>query len=265
MPRSSNSSTDRPRRVTTSCQGDVVTLRMVRPERHNAIDFGFAEDVAHAADECAQLVHEGAACVVLAADGTNFCVGGDITDFPDGPEEATVHISRMAALVHGAFATLWELPVPIVAAVQGAAAGAGIGLALLGDIVVAADTVRFRSSYTAVGLSPDCGVSWLLPRVAGERLALDMVLTNRTVGAAESLAAGLVSRVVPADRLAEETSAVADAVVAAGDLASRTSKRLLRQAGADSLRAHLADEAASIAALAAEDHARSLRARFLSG
>ena len=246
-------------------EGPAVHLRLTRGERGNAIDMALATELeagvqqvtglAEAADVC---------CVVLRTDGRNFCVGGDLRDFPADPDEVTPHLERMAAQVHRALAALWALPVPVVVRLQGAAAGAGVGLALAGDLVVAGRSARLALAYTAVGLSPDNGVSWLLPRVVGARRALDLVLTGRTLSAEQGEDWGLVSRVAEDDALDDAVAAVVADLATRSPAALRASKRLLRQAAGADLVDQLADEATSIAALAAGPDAVQAREGFFA-
>ena len=193
-----------------------------------------------------------------------FCVGGDLADFPADPDAVVAHLGRMAGLMHHGLELMTQIPVPVVVRVQGVAAGAGVGLVASGDLVVASSAARFRSAYTAVGLSPDLGVSWLLPRVIGARRAADMVLTNRIVSADEAEAWGLVSRVVPPEQLDDAVAQIVDGLVAMPSGGLIESKRLLAAAPVRPLIEHLDDEAATIVRLSATPEARQTRERFLS-
>ena len=140
--------------------------------------------------------------VLICAAGADFSVGGDIHFFDGDRDSLPERISTLVSTLHSAVLGLALLDVPVVSAVQGWCAGAGIGFACGADIVVAADNARFRSSYTAIGFTPDLGLTWLLPRLVGPMRAADVLYTNRAVSAAEALDWGLVSRVVAADELA---------------------------------------------------------------
>src|SRR5690606_2097310 len=131
-------------------------LVLARPERGNAFDLPFARSFARAAARVEARVREGGlTCLLITAQGRHFCVGGDLRDFPEDGERARAHLTEMIELVNQAMTVLLEIPVPVVTRVQGAAAGAGVGLAACGVIVVAARSARFRAAYTAVGGSPD--------------------------------------------------------------------------------------------------------------
>ena len=140
-----------------------------------------------------------------------------------------------------------------------------MSLAACGDIVVAGESARFRSAYAGIGLSPDCGLTWTLPRLVGRALAADLMLTNRPVGAAEAVAIGLVARVVTDDSLVTEARALAAELASGPTVALGHIKRLLAAGDRATLADHLDAEAASIAACADHPEGRAGVAAFLAG
>lgn len=243
----------------------VDHLVLARGDKGNAIDLAFGTALEQAVLEVVRHVEEGSTrLLLLIAEGPFFCVGGDLEDFPTGRERVVPHLEHMASMVHHALQLVVELPVPVVTRVQGVAAGAGVGLAVCGDVVIASRTARFRSAYTSVGLSPDCGTSWLLPRVIGERRAMDMVLTNRVVSAEEAEHWGLVSRVAEPEDLDDEVDRVVEMLLGLSTDGLVESKRLLQAAPHIALVDHLADEASTIARLAAAPAAIATRQEFLA-
>lgn len=238
----------------------VVELLLDQADRGNALDLDGAEHLRAAAE---QVARDPGRVVLLRATGRNFCVGGDLRSFAGRGDRTGAYVGEVARAAHTAVESLHSLPVPLITAVQGAAAGAGIGLALLGDLVLAARSAVFRLAYTAVGLSPDCGASWLLPRLVGPRRATDLLLTNRVLAATDAEAWGLVSRVVDDASLADESFALAERVAAGPVDAYAAVKRLVRQSASASLHDHLAAEARSIAELADGTTARSAIKSFL--
>lgn len=158
--------------------------------------------------------------------GKTFCVGGDVRVFAEAAEPG-ISVYAWATGFHQAVLALMASAVPIVVGVQGWAAGGGLSLALLGDVLVLGRSARVRTAYTAIGLTPDGGMSWTLPRAVGANRARDLILTNRAVSAAEAEAMGLATRVVDdqglratVDRLAAELAdAATEALGAARDLA----------------------------------------------
>jgi 2-(1,2-epoxy-1,2-dihydrophenyl)acetyl-CoA isomerase len=135
-----------------------------------------------------------------------------------------------------------------VIGVNGWAAGIGLSLVLVGDVVVLAESARLRPAYTAIGLTPDGGMTATLPAAVGRARAMDMFLTNRPMGAAEALTAGLASRVVPDDELRTATDALAATVAAGPAEALASTKRLVREAAGTLSDGHFDAEAASIGA-----------------
>jgi 2-(1,2-epoxy-1,2-dihydrophenyl)acetyl-CoA isomerase len=252
-------------RVRLQQTGDVLELVLCSGSRGNAIDRAAAEELRDRVAEASERIAEtgGPQAVLVRAEGKNFCVGGDLRAFQGA--DAFAYVGAAADAAHKAISGLLQLPVPVVVAVQGAVAGGGLGLALTGDLIVAARTARFRMAYTAVGLTPDLGTTWLLPRVLGRQRALDLTLTNRTLSAEEAMDWGLVSRVV------DDAEVQAAALQLAADLASgigaalRGAKSLLAQGAAEpALTVHLEREAASIAAASETPEAQAAIAAFLT-
>jgi 2-(1,2-epoxy-1,2-dihydrophenyl)acetyl-CoA isomerase len=239
----------------------VATLTLARPDAGNAIDLALARDL----DEVltAWSVDRGVRAVLLRGDGPTFCVGGDLKDF-EGHPDLPAHLTEITTYLHAATSRLIRLDAPVVAAVHGSAAGAGLSLAAAADLVLAGASSRFMLAYTAIGLTPDGGASWTLPRVVGLRRALELALTNRRLSAEEAVEVGLATRVVPDDQLADEALALARALAAAPTGALGATKRLLRQSLGRDLEAQLADETASLARAAGSADGREGIAAFLA-
>ncbi len=153
---------------------------------------------------------------------------------------------------------------PLVVAVNGPAAGAGLSLAIAGDVVIAARSAHFSAAYGAVGLTPDGGMSWLLPRVVGLRRAQEIILTNRRIGADEAAAIGLVTRVVDDAALAGEALAAAHALAAGPVAALAGARALLAEGAGRDLAGQLRAEANRIAQAGAGSEAREGISAFLA-
>jgi len=244
--------------VTVELRGAVAHVVLRRPDRGNAIDLLTARGLLTAASDCRD---PGVRAVVLRGEGRSFCVGGDLREFATFEREArSSHLLEVTDALHGALRVFAGLDAPLIAAVQGAVAGAGVGLAAAADLTIAADDTTFVCAYTAIGYSPDAGVTWSLPRLVGPKRALDLLLTNRRVGAAEAAQIGLVTRVVPRDSLLDEV----DRLVAGLATAASGATRWLVAAGLSSaLDPHLDREAAAISAAAASPEGRAGVAAFL--
>jgi 2-(1,2-epoxy-1,2-dihydrophenyl)acetyl-CoA isomerase len=240
--------------------GRLLTITLDRPAQANALDMSTALQLRDAV----RLIDDGVGCVLLRAQGANFCVGGDIRAFAAAPEPGTF-LGELASVVHEAVLGLAAAAAPLVAAVNGWAAGAGMSLAACADITVAAESARFRSAYSAIGLSPDCGLTWMLPRKVGRARAADLMLTNRPVGAAEAASIGLVARVVPDDGLAAQAQALALELASGPTAVFGRIRQLLDASGASTLAEQLDAEAAAIAACADHPEGRSGVAAFTAG
>jgi 2-(1,2-epoxy-1,2-dihydrophenyl)acetyl-CoA isomerase len=199
-------------------------------------------------------------CILITAEGPHFCLGGDVAGFAAAPDPGG-YVDELAAALHTSLVRLDAAGVPVVVGAQGWAAGAGLSLVLAADVVVLERGARLRTAYAGIGLSPDGGMSWTLPRAIGRARAMDMLLTNRPMGAEEALAAGLASRVVDDGTGAAAALAIARAI-AGGPRGALAAARAL--AGRDrSFPAHLDAERASISGQAAGPEGREGVAAFL--
>jgi 2-(1,2-epoxy-1,2-dihydrophenyl)acetyl-CoA isomerase len=239
----------------------IARLKLARPDAGNALnETVIAQLLAHAE---ALAVRDDVRVVVLRGEGRNFCVGGDLAHFA-GIDDIEPEILQLAIDFHAAIEALRSLGAPLIAGVQGAAAGGGLSLACACDLVLAGESARFTMAYTAAGLSPDGGASWFLPRIVGLRLATEMLLTNRVLSATEAEAAGIVTTVVPDDALDAEVEALADRLRAGATGALASVKRLLQASATAALGEQLEAEARAIAANAARPDGREGVAAFLA-
>lgn len=247
--------------VRLDVDGPVAHVVLDDPERGNVLTLAMAEQLRDRVAEIAGL--EGIRCVVLRADGKRFCVGGDIGAFADS--SIGERINEVVALpLHEALSALEALPAPVISVVQGAAGGGGMGLALSGDMVIAAEEAFFVTGYGLIGLSPDCAVSWTLARGLGVPRAMELYVTNRKLSAAEAYAAGLLTRVVPRDQLDAAVDELVAAVVASSASAVAQTMRLMRTAWSRSRDEQMSDEASTIGTLGDEPPAREGFAAFVA-
>jgi 2-(1,2-epoxy-1,2-dihydrophenyl)acetyl-CoA isomerase len=180
----------------------VAVITMNRPERHNVLDMATSKALIAAVARVADGVATGAVrCVLLRGTGRSFCAGGDIKGFAQAADDLGSTLDRMIPPVNEAILTLVRLPVPVVSALNGSIGGAGIGLGLCADIVLAAESMVLRSGYCAIGLSPDIGSSWFLVRAAGSQRAKRILFCNDKFSARQCEDWGLVSEVVADEKL----------------------------------------------------------------
>lgn len=211
-----------------TAEDGVATITLNRPAARNAV--GPAEWLALRAVIEQATATPGLRALLLTGAGGAFCAGGDLRTIPERlaqpPGERAEHLRAEAQAIR----KLYELDVPVVAAIAGACAGAGLGLALACDLRVAADDARFGAAFHRVGLGSDFGVTWLLPRVVGPARAAELMLLADPVDASQALALGLCSRVVPAADVDREARALAARLAAGPGLAQAFTKRGLRRA-----------------------------------
>ncbi len=213
--------------TTYTQDGDVAVVTLDRPERYNAIDLSLSRSLVGHLERAGTE----ARAVVLTGSGKAFCSGADLSGFADeydrgGPDLARHLDEEFHPVVHA----IADCAVPIVAAVNGVAAGAGLGLALGCDIRVMAESAYLTSAFTAIGLAPDSGTTWLLPHLASTSVALEMALTNRRMPASEALQHGLCSEVAPDDEVVGKAIEVASRLADLSTDALVTTRRLIRGA-----------------------------------
>ena len=237
---------DRPR-VLTEVDGEVWRITLDRPEAGNALDPATAHQLA-----AAFRGRPGATrAVLLLGNGERFCVGGDVRTFA-GATDPGAFVGQLAHDWHEVIRLVLACPVPVVAGVQGAVAGAAVGLVGACDIVVCARSTTIRPAYGAIGLSPDGGTSWALTRALGAPRALDLMLTNGVLTAAEAHLFGLVGRLVEDDEVRESAVALAHQVAGGPVRAMVRTRALVRKAATRTLEEQLDDEARLIAESAAD-------------
>lgn len=245
-----NEAQDRPP-VLTEADGDVWRITLDRPETGNALDPAMAKGLAAAfADR-----PEETRAVLLLGNGPRFCVGGDVRSFADA-EDPGAFVGQLAHDWHQVIRTMLYCPVPVIAGVQGAVAGAAVGLMGACDLVVCARSTKIRPAYGAIGLSPDGGTSWALARSLGAPRALDLMLTNGSLTAAEAHLSGLVARLVEDEDVHETAIAVAREIANGPVRALVRTRALVRRAATRTLEEQLDDEARLIADSAADPEGR---------
>ncbi len=221
--------------------GALARITFNRPASLNAMDFEMGTRWRDLARELTD--DDGIGAILLDARGPAFCAGGDVVAMAASGADGD-RIAEMAHVIHDGIRTFVESRIPIVAAVRGAVAGGGLGLMLTADHIVAAAGARFVSKYANIGLTPDLGVSTLLPAAVGQRRALQLLLTDTTIDAATALDWGLVTEV--ADDPDARAAAVAEAWLTGATGAFGQAKRLIRGGAARTLRDNLDDEATTI-------------------
>ncbi|RRH76244.1 enoyl-CoA hydratase/isomerase family protein [Falsigemmobacter faecalis] len=234
--------------VLLSYGAGIAHITLNRPEAGN----GFSIALMRALQEAIMTVHGDARvrAVVLSGTGKIFCGGGDVKEFASKGADLPNYLRMATAWLQVCVSGLVNLEVPVITRVQGAATGgAGLGLVCCTDLVVAGRSARFMAGGTRVGMAPDAGASATLSRIVGFRRAMDLVLTNRFVDAAEALQIGLVSRVVDDEALDAEVMVLARRIAEGAPQAQSATKRLMWNGLGRGFEASLPDEAREVARL----------------
>ncbi len=241
----------------------VAHITLNRPDVFNALDATLARDILAAVTECERDTTIRA--LLLTGAGKAFCAGGDLRTFAAAlaDEGLAAELRSILESLHQAITRLTQLEAPVLAAVNGAAAGAGLSLVNACDLVVAGESARFTVAYTRAGLTPDGSSTYFLPRRIGLSRALELTLTNRTLTAQEALDWGIVNRVVADADLASEAETLALQLAAGPTRALGAAKRLLRESSDSTLDEQLAREAEEIAAIVRTEDAHEGIQAFL--
>jgi 2-(1,2-epoxy-1,2-dihydrophenyl)acetyl-CoA isomerase len=242
----------------------VGTITIDRPERLNAFDSALHQAMRDALD---RVERDGSIrALILTGAGRGFCAGQDLSERAAAFErgEAPDLGRSLAENYNPLIRRLAASPIPVIAAVNGIASGAGAALAIACDLVLAADSARFQFGFVRVALGPDAGTSWLLPRRVGDARALALMLTGRPVDAGEALAIGLCDDVVAEDALADAAIALARQFADGPAAAIRAIKQRLRTRRPASLEAALAAEQQAQATLGQHPDYRAAIAAFVA-
>ena len=233
----------------------VARLRLNRPEASNGMDVPFLQALYGAVMRC----HGEARLrvVLLTGEGPNFCAGGDVHAFASKGEQLPDYLREATAWLQISASALMRLQAPVIAAVHGfAAGGGGFGLVCAADLVIAAESARFLSGATRVGMVSDAGVSVTLVQLVGLRKAMEIVLTNPVLTAVQALEIGLISRVVPDAALLDEGVALARQLAAGAPRALAAAKRMIWDGLGSGVEARLPEEARTVAELGGMADAR---------
>jgi 2-(1,2-epoxy-1,2-dihydrophenyl)acetyl-CoA isomerase len=239
----------------------VARVVLNRPDAANSIDMTLGRELMQAAIRCDDDPRVRA--VLLSGSGTMFCAGGDLKAFASYGDGLPAALKELTTYLHAAISRFRRMHPPLVVAVNGPAAGAGMSLALAGDLVLAARSAKFAMAYTAVGLSPDGSSTYFLPRLVGMRRAQELLITDRRLSAEEAAEWGLVTQVVDDEQLAAEAGALAQRLAAGPTRAFGAVKRLLRESFSNTLETQMELEGRGISAMAATADGREGIAAFL--
>jgi 2-(1,2-epoxy-1,2-dihydrophenyl)acetyl-CoA isomerase len=221
-------------------EGAVAIIALNRPERMNAMDNALMVALREVAEAVSG---DGSVrAVLLRGEGRAFCAGGDVPLFKERLEELPDLIVRWGRELHFGIQALRRMDKPVLAAVHGAVAGAGMSLMLAADLAIASDDTKFTLAYARIGASPDGGSTFFLPRLIGHRKAMELALLPDRFDAQTARSLGLVNWIVPIDRLAEESTKIAGRLAAGPTRAYAEAKRLFNQSLANGMESQMEDE-----------------------
>jgi 2-(1,2-epoxy-1,2-dihydrophenyl)acetyl-CoA isomerase len=240
----------------------VAWLTLNRPEAGNAVDIPMAQALVAASIRCQ--TDDTIRCVVLTGAGRLFCAGGDVSLFASAGDQVSSLLSELADTLHLALAHFARMAKPLLVLVNGPAAGAGLSLAIAGDIVLCARSAHFTAAYGSLGLTPDGGMTWTLPRLVGLRKAQEILLTNRRVKAEEAGHIGMVTRVVDDDQLIEAGRETAARLASSPVAAIGATRGLLQESFSSSFESQLEREARAISAAGASVECREGLAAYFA-
>lgn len=247
--------------IDLAIQDSIATITLNRPDKLNAFTGTMREDLLAALVACES--DPAVRVVVITGAGRAFCAGGDVEFMSSLQQKGDVaSFRRLLDAGRDIILKVATLPKPVIAAVNGVAAGAGCNLALACDYRIAAPGAKFSESFVRIGLHPDWGGTWLLPRLVGRGRAMEILLSGRMVDAAEALQIGMVDRVA-AGELEAETTALARTFAGAPPIAASGIKRALEASAGNDLRAQIELESAhQLACFQSADAAEGMAAFF---
>jgi len=244
----------------------VATLTLNRPASRNALNREMADALLAALTDVGR--DAAVRCVVVTGAGESFCSGGDVKMFAEvmGADRATreAHFEGFAGHVHQLITALRGLPKPSLASARGAVAGFGVSLTMACDMAIASDTAFFTLAYARMGLSPDGGSTYFLPRLVGERRAKELALLADRIDAQTALSFGLINKLIADDRLDAETATLAARLAGGPTRAYANAKALFDATWSSTLEAQLAAEAAGLGRSAATADFEEAVAAFIA-
>jgi len=239
----------------------IATITFNRPEANNSINLELARDLMYATMQCSEDTTVRA--VILTGAGKIFCPGGDVKSFAAQGKNLPYYLRDVTTYLHAGVSRLARLDAPVIAAVNGVAAGAGMGFVCASDIALAADSARFTMAYTKIGLAPDGGSTYYLTRLVGFRKALELTLTNSQLSAKEAMEMGIVNKVVPDSNLKAQVETLANQIASGATRAYGASKRLMHSAWTETLETQMELESQALCSMAHTADAQEAIAAFI--
>jgi 2-(1,2-epoxy-1,2-dihydrophenyl)acetyl-CoA isomerase len=248
--------------IDLSVKASIATVHLNRSVAYNSIDLAMSKELFDCAIRLT--TDDRVRAIVLTGQGEKaFCAGGDVSGFAEDLERAQPLLREMTAYLHSAISRLASGNAPVLAAVNGVAAGAGLSLVAACDLAVASEKATFASAYAGIGLTPDASATFYLPRIIGVRRTMELCISGRVLSAPEALDWGLVNRIAPATEALDIAQAWAEKLATGPTKAYGGVKRLLLRSFSEGLEVQLEQESREISAAAhREDGREGIRAFF---
>ncbi|MEZ0123589.1 MAG: enoyl-CoA hydratase/isomerase family protein [Candidatus Reddybacter sp.] len=234
--------------MTLEIADGVGLITLNRPDEGNPVVHGMVEELLDKAIICDE--DPAIRAVVLTGKGRMFCVGGGLKNFAEQGDNITRHLKLVTQLFHGAISKFNRMAPPVIAAINGTAAGGGLSLALTTDLAISAESAKFTMAYTNAGLAPDGSSSFYLAKMIGMRRAKEMALLNTVLSAEQALDWGLINKVVPDDELMTSAMAMARKLAQGSMTAYGETKKLMLAGATESLESQMELEGRAISSLA---------------
>ena len=230
--------------VLFAVRDNVAHITLNRPQAGNALDQEMAKELAAVALECES--NRGVRAVLISGAGNTFSAGGDVKAFA-AQKDLSRYLREITSYLHLAISRFARLDAPVIAAVHGSAAGGGFSLAISCDLVLAGESARFLMAYSKIGMAPDGGSTYFLPRLVGLKRAMELALTNRVLSAREACEWGIVTEVIAADNLTTRSEELARSLAQGPTGSFGSAKRLLHGGWNQTLETQMELESRAIA------------------
>ncbi len=226
--------------VLLETKNKVATITLNRPDFLNALDLELSKELLDVVLNCSE--DKNIRVVVITGAGKAFSAGGDVKAFKENLPNIAVYLKHQTTYLHKAISNICRMPKPVIAAVNGVAAGGGFSLALACDLTIASERARFVTAYTHIGLTPDLSCTYFLPRLVGNKKGLEMLYTNASITAQEALELGIINRVVPESKLQNEIENFTKELTERPGFALANIKKLFRLSWSADLEAQMENE-----------------------
>ena len=219
---------------------NIATITLNRPEHLNALDLDLSKELLEAVLNCGE--NKNIRVVIITGSGKAFSAGGDVKAFKENLPNIAVYLKLQTTFLHKAISNICRMPKPVIAAVNGVAAGGGFSLALACDLTIACESTRFVTAYSHIALTPDLSCTYFLPRLVGNKKGLEMLYTNASITAKEALELGIVNQVVSENKFLEQVENIATQLTERPAFALANTKKLFRLSWAASLETQMENE-----------------------